>query len=74
MVWSYALEPDGAGTRVTESYQVVRPMTRAMWFVIERVCGRLDRRSDLQAGMRQTLEKVKAIAEQEQTHLADATG
>ena len=63
MLWRYRFEPDGSGTRVTESYEVLRPMTRWMWFVIERICGRTDRRSDLRAGMQQTLERVRAVAE-----------
>jgi hypothetical protein len=63
MRWSYRFEPEGAGTRVTESYEVLRPLTAFMWFVIGTVCGRKDRRSDLRAGMQLTLERIKAVAE-----------
>ncbi|HEV7207104.1 MAG TPA: SRPBCC family protein [Mycobacteriales bacterium] len=63
MQWRYLFEPDGAGTRVTESYEVVRPLSAFMWFVIERVCGRKDRRSDLRLGMQQTLEGVRVVVE-----------
>jgi len=64
MRWSYRFEPEGTGTRVTESYELERPMTALMWFVIGTICGRKDRRSDLRSGMQQTLERVKAVAEQ----------
>lgn len=63
MLWRYEFAPEGAATRVTESYEVLRPMTRGMWFVIERICGRTDRRSDLRLGMEQTLERVRKVVE-----------
>jgi hypothetical protein len=66
MRWSYLLEPDGDGTLVTESYELERPMTAFMWFVIGVVCGRTDRRSDLRQGMQQTLERVRAVVERTQ--------
>jgi hypothetical protein len=66
MRWAYRFEPDGTGTLVTESYELERPMTAAMWFVISVVCGRKDRRGDLRRGMQQTLERVQAIVESSQ--------
>lgn len=63
MLWRYTFEPDGNGTRVTESYEMLQPLTRFMWFVIERICGRHDRRSDLRGGMQLTLDRVRAVAE-----------
>ncbi len=63
VLWRYRFEPEGSGTRVTESYEVLRPLTRFMWFVIEHICGRKDRRNDLRAGIQQTLERVRAVAE-----------
>jgi hypothetical protein len=47
IVWRYRLEREGDGTRVTESYDVVKPVTRFGWFVIGRLFGGHDRRSDL---------------------------
>jgi len=66
MLWRYQFQPEGTGTKVTESYEVIQPLTRFMWFVIERICGRRDRRSDLQHGMQQTLERVRAVVEAQQ--------
>jgi hypothetical protein len=73
MVWRYTFAPDGTGTIVTESYDVIEPVKRPMWFMIERVCGRHDRRTDLREGMTQTLERLRAALEAHTTpdaHLA----
>lgn len=63
ITWRYRLEPVDGGTRVVESYEVERPVSRIGWFVIERVFGDRDRRGALNAGMRTTLERLKAAAE-----------
>jgi uncharacterized protein YndB with AHSA1/START domain len=63
IVWRYRFEPQGTGTRVTESYEVTRPVSRLGWFVIERFFGGRDRRGDLRRGMQQTLERLCATAE-----------
>lgn len=63
VVWRYRLEPVGAGTRVVESYEVERPVTRVGWFVIERIFRAGDRRKELRAGMETTLARLKATAE-----------
>jgi hypothetical protein len=65
VVWRYRFEPEAGGTRITESYEVTRPITRLGWFVIERVYGGGDRRAELRAGMQQTLERIRATAEQD---------
>lgn len=39
VVWRYRLKPEGSGTRVTESYEVTRPVTRLGWLLIEWVFG-----------------------------------
>ena len=43
--------PRRGGTRVTESYEVTRPIGRVGWFVIGTVFGCRDWRGDLRAGM-----------------------
>lgn len=63
IAWRYRFEPVDGGTRVVESYQVERPVSRVGWFVIEHVFGAGDRREELRAGMRQTLERLRALAE-----------
>jgi ligand-binding SRPBCC domain-containing protein len=64
--WRYRLEPEGDGTLVTESYEVTKPMGRVGWFIIGTLFARKDRRSDLRAGMEQTLERLRAVVEREQ--------
>jgi hypothetical protein len=63
IAWQYRFQPEGAGTRVVESYEVQRPVTRLGWFVIEKVFRGGDRREALREGMRQTLERLRAAAE-----------
>jgi hypothetical protein len=63
VVWRYRFEPVDGGTRVVESYEFERPVTRIGWFVIEKLFKDVDRRSALQQGMRATLERLRATAE-----------
>jgi Polyketide cyclase / dehydrase and lipid transport len=63
IVWRYCFEPEGTGTRVVESYEVQRPVTRLGWFVIEKVFRGGDRRQALREGMSTTLERLRATAE-----------
>ncbi|MDT0278050.1 SRPBCC family protein [Blastococcus goldschmidtiae] len=62
ILWRYRFEPVAGGTRVTESYDVERPVTRVGWFVIERVFRAGDRKAALREGMRTTLERLGAAA------------
>jgi hypothetical protein len=61
--WRYTFEPDGTGTVVTESYRVVKPVSRLGWFIIDTLAGLKDRRSDLQRGMAQSLARIAQIVE-----------
>ena len=61
--WRYRLGPEDGGTRVIESYEVTRPIGRLGWFIIDRVAGCKDRRTDLRRGMAESLQRLKAILE-----------
>ena len=61
--WRYLLEPQDGGTRVTESYEVTKPITRFGWFIIGGLAGCKDRRTDLRRGMEQTLQRMKELLE-----------
>jgi hypothetical protein len=63
IAWRYRFEPVEQGTRVVESYEVERPVTRLGWLVIEKVFHGGDRRAALRAGMRTTLERLRVAAE-----------
>ena len=65
LVWHYLLEPDGEGTRLTESYEVTQPITRLGWFIIGRLYGCRDRRAELRAGMQQTVQRIRETAERD---------
>lgn len=64
MRWSYHLEPDGDGTLVTESRAGFkdRPIL-ARVFTKLLLGGAAEHDDELRAGMRATLERVKALAE-----------
>lgn len=64
LVWRYRLEPDGDGTRLTESYDVTEPITRLGWLIM-RLFGCRDRRSELRAGMEQTMRRIRETAERD---------
>lgn len=66
IVWRYLFESEGTRTRLTESYSVVKPVSRLGWFVIEKLFGNPDRRADLRSGMQETLRRLAAAAEREQ--------
>jgi Polyketide cyclase / dehydrase and lipid transport len=61
--WRFALEADETGTRVTESYAVVKPVNALGWFIIDTLAGLKDRRSDLRRGMTESLDRIAEIVE-----------
>lgn len=63
IVWRNEFTPQGSGTRVTESYEVTRPVPLLGWFVIGVLYGNKDRRGDLRRGMTQTLQRLAALTE-----------
>ncbi len=67
IVWRYLFTPEGSGTRVTESYEVTRPVTLFGWFVISVLYGNKDRRGDLRRGMTETLQRLAALTEKSAT-------
>ncbi len=60
--WRCTFTPEGTGTRVVESYAVIRPLTIVGWFIIGVLYGRKDRRTDLRIGMEATLDRLAAVA------------
>jgi hypothetical protein len=62
--WTYRMEPDGTGTLVTESRAAFkdRPLI-AKVFATLLLGGIDDHEDELRDGMRQTLERLKAVAE-----------
>ena len=61
--WTYRFEGDGTGTRVTESFEMLRDL-RWYYAFFERWVMRIkDRRADLERGMTVTLERIKRVIE-----------
>jgi Polyketide cyclase / dehydrase and lipid transport len=60
--WSYRFEPAGDGAAVTESFEILADIP---WYFTlgERLMGVKDRKADLEAGMRATLDRLKVAAE-----------
>jgi len=58
--WTYALQPVGNGTSLTESFEAVH--IPSMFRLAERLVIR-DRQQQLEAGIAQTLDSIKAAAE-----------
>ncbi|MDP8930656.1 MAG: SRPBCC family protein [Actinomycetota bacterium] len=63
--WRCRMEPEGEDTRLTESYEVVKPDWAITNWLNGKVLGVADRDADLQEGMRATLARIKAVAERE---------
>jgi hypothetical protein len=62
--WRYVLEPAGEGeTRITESFELVKPLGAASRFLTRVTTGVRDRRADLEDNVRQSLARIKEIAE-----------
>jgi uncharacterized protein YndB with AHSA1/START domain len=61
--WRYVLDPTATGTRLTESYDVERPLAGPMNWLTKKWVGSTDRDDDLHAGMQTTLARIKAAAE-----------
>jgi hypothetical protein len=61
--WTYRFEPDGSGTRVTESFEMLVDVpwyftTSERWLMKVK-----DRKADLEAAMAETLERLKVAVE-----------
>lgn len=63
LVWRYRFEAEGTGTRVTESYEVTKPIPKPMYYAMQWIWGCPDRPAELRAGMRQTLDRLAALSE-----------
>lgn len=61
--WTYELAATNTGTRLTESYDVEKPLPALMSWITEKWVGSDDRDADLRRGMETTLQRIKAAAE-----------
>jgi uncharacterized protein YndB with AHSA1/START domain len=62
--WTYRFEPDGDGTRLTESFEMMNDMPGVIDFFERHLMRVKDRKSDLEQNMQSTIERIKAAVEQ----------
>ena len=63
--WTYRCEADGDGTKLTESFEMLRDLRWYYAFAERWLMGIKDRRADLERGMTVTLERIKRVVELE---------
>lgn len=63
--WSYRFEPAASGTTVTESFEMLADMPKAIAFVERFVMRVSDRKADLEQNMAETLARLKSVAERD---------
>ena len=61
--WTYRFEPDGDGTKLSESFEMLTDMPGFIDFFEKRIMRVKDRKSDLEQNMQQTIERIKAAVE-----------
>jgi hypothetical protein len=61
--WSYRFEPEGDGTKVVESFELLNDMPGSVAFFEKYLMRVKDRRADLVNDMHATLARIKAAAE-----------
>jgi uncharacterized protein YndB with AHSA1/START domain len=61
--WTYHFEPEGTGTRLTESFEMLRDLPWYYAFAERWIIRIKDRRADLEHGITETLGRIKTAVE-----------
>jgi hypothetical protein len=61
--WTYRCAADGDGTKLTESFEMLRDLRWYYGFAERWLMGIKDRRADLERGMAETLQRIKQVIE-----------
>lgn len=72
--WRYRFEPEAGGTRVTESYEVTKPLTIVGWFIIGTLYGMKDRQGEMRRSMVATLDRLAEVATESAPRSTPADG
>ena len=67
ILWRHRFEPEGTGTRLIESYEVLKPISAVGWFIIDTLYGMKDRQTDLRASMIASMDRVAELVEADQS-------
>jgi hypothetical protein len=65
ILWRHRFAAEGTGTRMTESYEVIKPITIVGWFIIDTLYGLKDRQAELRESMVRSMDRVAEILESE---------
>ena len=63
--WVYRCEAEGAGTKLSESFEMLSDVPKYVAFVERWIMGIKDRKADLERGMQTTLDRIKLVVESE---------
>jgi hypothetical protein len=63
ILWRHRFVAEGTGTRMYESYKVIKPLTIVGWFIIGTLYGMKDRQAELRASMIASMERVAELVE-----------
>lgn len=63
LLWRHWFVPEGTGTRMYESYEVIQPIRLLGWFIMGTVYGLKDRRGDLHRSMVESMDRVAELVE-----------
>jgi hypothetical protein len=63
ILWRHRFVAEGTGTRMYESYEVIKPLTIIGWFIIGTLYGLKDRQTGLHTSMTQSMDRVAELME-----------
>jgi ligand-binding SRPBCC domain-containing protein len=73
ILWRHRFVPEGTGTRMIESYEVIKPLTIVGWFIIDTLYGMKDRQSDLRGSMIASMDRLAELVEVDSTSASSDT-
>jgi hypothetical protein len=63
ILWRHRFVAEGTGTRVIESYEVLKPISAFGWFIIDTLYGAKDRQGGLRASMIASLDRLAELVQ-----------
>lgn len=63
ILWRHQFVTEGSGTRMIESYEVLKPVSIVGWFIIDTLYGMKDRRRELRASMVASMDRLAELVE-----------
>ncbi len=74
ILWRHRFVAEGTGTRMYESYEVIKPIRALGWFIIDTLYGMKDRRAELHRSMTQSMDRVAELVEAAPTQVPAPIG